>query len=215
MKHIPPTLVQIPRYLPYQRILKEHFHINESEIGLITIHPEKTSLGIQDIQSLRKSLQWSGAQDSIIVFPVFEKTTHEAQNALLKLLEDSSSRFTFILMTPAVEAVLPTIQSRCRIVRLKGDQADFPDDSLRELFEAAREGNRTIYFQHKRTTIQSAEEAHAFLLEILSTLHGEIQQGSTWASKSSKIALEIVSLLKNNNMNAQLAVDLWFLRSFS
>lgn len=41
-----------------------------------------------------------------------------AQNALLKLLEEPPANTTILLTAPSLESVLPTIQSRCTLIRL-------------------------------------------------------------------------------------------------
>jgi DNA polymerase-3 subunit delta' len=58
------------------------------------------------------------AEKTIIVITEVEKMRAETANAFLKLLEEPSDRVMFILTTNNVDALLPTIISRCQIVSL-------------------------------------------------------------------------------------------------
>lgn len=68
----------------------------------------------------------------VLIEPV-EKMTPQAQNALLKSLEEPLARVVFLLMTHEITATLGTIASRCVRVKL----SPWPDERLREaLLEA-------------------------------------------------------------------------------
>lgn len=55
-----------------------------------------------------------------------EKLTIPAQNALLKLLEEPPANAMIILASPTVNPLLPTVVSRCQIIKLRSDP-DRPD----------------------------------------------------------------------------------------
>lgn len=63
----------------------------------------------------------------VLIEPV-EKMTPQAQNALLKSLEEPLARVVFLLMTHELTATLGTIASRCVRVKL----SPWPDERLRE-----------------------------------------------------------------------------------
>ena len=63
----------------------------------------------------------------VLIEPV-EKMTPQAQNALLKSLEEPLARVVFLLMTHEITATLGTIASRCVRVKL----SPWPDERLRE-----------------------------------------------------------------------------------
>jgi len=58
---------------------------------------------------------FSHAQKSILIS--FDSITREAQNALLKVLEDPSPTSRFFIVTNSVEVLLPTVLSRVEVVR--------------------------------------------------------------------------------------------------
>lgn len=81
---------------------------------------ETTSIGIERIRSLQNQLKLKpfGQEKKIAFFSQAETATVEAQNALLKILEEPSEKTLFILSAPSPEWLLPTIVSRCQIIQL-------------------------------------------------------------------------------------------------
>lgn len=65
-----------------------------------------------------------------------QKMTQEAQNALLKTLEEPPGDTTLVLSVPAEGGVLSTIASRCQKLRLSGEER-VPEDDIPELVEIA------------------------------------------------------------------------------
>lgn len=86
-----------------------------------TILPEKDSIGIGSIRSLKESLFLapSEAQQKVYLIPNAEKMTVEAQNALLKSLEEPPSYARFLLTAENKNDLLDTIRSRVTIYTLE------------------------------------------------------------------------------------------------
>ena len=57
------------------------------------------------------------SQQKVFVLSEGEKLNTESQNALLKVLEEPPAYCTIILLCTRLEKLLPTIKSRCRIIR--------------------------------------------------------------------------------------------------
>lgn len=70
-----------------------------------------------------------------------------AQNALLKLLEEPPRHIALVLVTASPGALLPTVRSRCRLIDLGGDSESAPEQ-IRELaaryFELALQGGAPL-----------------------------------------------------------------------
>ncbi len=82
------------------------------------IVPEK-SIGVEAIRELIDALSvhsYEGGRRVVLIHRA-DKMTPQAQNALLKTLETPPGNAVFFLMTDQMTALLPTIISRCRIVR--------------------------------------------------------------------------------------------------
>lgn len=86
---------------------------------LIIIEPESKSIGIADIQQLQQSLQltqYSRQGHRVVVIDQAELLTTEAQNCLLKTLEEPAPGTSIILVATSIDRLLPTVQSRAQQV---------------------------------------------------------------------------------------------------
>ena len=88
---------------------------NHPDIIRIT-HEKPNSIGVEDIRTqVNNDMGIKPYQGPYKVYLIeeAEKMTVQAQNALLKTLEEPPEYGVIILMTSSLEALLPTIQSRC------------------------------------------------------------------------------------------------------
>jgi DNA polymerase-3 subunit delta' len=76
---------------------------------------------IQQIRELQKTINLKPYQSRyrILIFLRFDQASVEASNALLKTLEEAPSYAVLILTTENPEQLLPTIISRCEVLRLR------------------------------------------------------------------------------------------------
>ncbi len=76
------------------------------------------SIGIKDVRAVLRGLGYPPveAQWRVIIFREAERLGEEAQNTLLKSLEEPPARTLFILTTAQPEALLPTVRSRCQSI---------------------------------------------------------------------------------------------------
>lgn len=80
-----------------------------------------TSIGIDEIRHLKHSLSLKAYKEKGIKTAIVKNAqnlTPEAQNALLKTLEEPPRDSQIILLAPNSETLLPTVVSRCQIVKL-------------------------------------------------------------------------------------------------
>ncbi|MBI5465393.1 hypothetical protein HY946_02170, partial [Candidatus Gottesmanbacteria bacterium] len=80
----------------------------------------ETSIGIDQIRNLEHQLSlkpYNSLSKAAVIHPG-EILTIEAQNALLKTLEEAGENSILILTAPQTDALLPTVVSRCQIIRL-------------------------------------------------------------------------------------------------
>ncbi len=80
-----------------------------------------TSIGIDQIRQIKRFLKiknWQ-AVNKVVVINQGEKLTIEAQNALLKTLEEPGENKIIIVKTKTLQSLLPTIISRCHLLKGK------------------------------------------------------------------------------------------------
>lgn len=102
--------------------------IIEQETGLSLDQPHPdiftlqgfSSIGIDQIRNLKNklSLRPFQAKKKLAVILEAEKLTLPAQNAFLKTLEETPTDSLIILAAPAAEFFLPTVISRCQLIKL-------------------------------------------------------------------------------------------------
>lgn len=78
---------------------------------------------VDDARALRDRAQTRALQQGKRIFIVITPSlTVEAQNALLKTLEEPRGNATFFLVVPSVYALLPTLRSRTQILTLVAEE---------------------------------------------------------------------------------------------
>lgn len=90
--------------------------------GRLDLRPDRENLALKVSQVRRAnrsvSLKPYAAQHRILIFVRFETATDEAGNALLKTLEEAPPHAVLMLTAESPEGLLPTIVSRCEVLRL-------------------------------------------------------------------------------------------------
>ncbi|MGN0244287.1 MAG: ATP-binding protein [Lachnospiraceae bacterium] len=133
---------------------------------ILYLHPEKeTSIGVDDIRSqINDSMITKPYQSRYKVYVVenAHKMTAQAQNALLKTLEEPPSYGVIILLTNNAKILLPTIRSRCVILNF-----DFVDEQRKiETDEGYRDLRQHCYSTLDRIPDMSVEDIMAAVKEI-------------------------------------------------
>jgi DNA polymerase-3 subunit delta' len=103
------------------RSCKQASSKNHPDIIRVT-HEKPNTISVDDIREQVNSdvaiKPYSGSY-KIYLIPEAEKMSQQAQNAILKTLEEPPAYAVFILMTTNVNAFLPTIVSRCVVLNMK------------------------------------------------------------------------------------------------
>ncbi len=89
------------------------------------------SIGIEEIKKIQKNLYLKPIQSDIkiIVIEDAHLLTPEAQNALLKVLEEPPAHTHIVLGTDNKDMLLPTIHSRCTVIQLASSKASASDQT--------------------------------------------------------------------------------------
>ena len=91
-----------------------------SHADVAVISTQGLSIGVKEVRDLvrRSALAPVGRGWQIVIVEDADRVTEQGVNALLKAIEEPADRTVWMLCTPTVEDVLPTIRSRCRLVTL-------------------------------------------------------------------------------------------------
>ena len=93
---------------------------NQPDIITVT-HAKPNSIGVDEIRNMRSDLQIKPYANAhkIYIIPDAEKLTVQAQNALLKTLEEPPEYAVILLIADGLSAFLPTILSRCVVLQTR------------------------------------------------------------------------------------------------
>ncbi len=96
-----------------------HKYMNRNHADLLVVETSAKTLKVEDVRGIapfvyRKSFE--GGWKTVLI-PGADTMTEQAQNALLKVLEEPPEDTVFLLGTASVKYLLPTILSRCIILR--------------------------------------------------------------------------------------------------
>lgn len=109
---------------------------------IITVSHEKPgSIGVREIREMRSDLQikpYAGPHKVYIV-PDAEKLTVQAQNALLKTLEEPPEYAVIMLLSNGLSAFLPTVLSRCIVLQVRAVPEEQITGFLLKKLEKGRE----------------------------------------------------------------------------
>lgn len=106
-------------------------------------YAEYTNLLLGDAHELRvrgSFSGWSGGKKVHVI--AFETMTHEAQNALLKTIEEPTPNTHFFFVTGSAEVLLPTVRSRMVHIKIRADDEREHRTTAGEEFLAAPIGER-------------------------------------------------------------------------
>ena len=105
-----------------------------SDLMVVQAENEGGILKIDQVRDLQRSMSLTPFEGRyrIALLLRFHEANDNAQNALLKLLEEPPSRAVLLLTAAAPETLLPTIVSRCEVLRLRPQPVEVLSTQLQE-----------------------------------------------------------------------------------
>lgn len=108
---------------------------SDNHPDIIRITHEKASIGVDDIRAqINNDIQIKpySSPYKIYIIDEAEKMTEQAQNALLKTIEEPPEYVVILLLTNNLDVLLPTIVSRCVTLKLQAVDKNVIKDFLME-----------------------------------------------------------------------------------
>ena len=103
------------------RICRQIGQMQHADLSVVQAESEGGTLKIEQVRELQRALALTPyeARYRIALLLRFEEANASAQNALLKTLEEAPPSVILLLTAASSESLLPTIVSRCEVLRLR------------------------------------------------------------------------------------------------
>jgi len=164
------TTIQPDKELVISSLFDDVTQVAESETHEIT---SEKSIGIDSarkIKTLSETRPLNGKYKVVIVWEA-ERLTLQAQNALLKLLEEPAEYFCLVLVTSNQCKLLGTVRSRCKKISLKRvKKEEQPTEDIKELIKLT---NCSV--GEKITAADQLPKDRQLLLEWFATCIGQLR----------------------------------------
>ncbi|KKR29044.1 hypothetical protein A2715_01730 [Candidatus Woesebacteria bacterium RIFCSPHIGHO2_01_FULL_39_32] len=160
---------------------------------------------IDEVRKLTAFVKLSFEKPTTIIITDIQSATEEALNAFLKNLEEPQKRLSYILITSSEEKLIPTIVSRCQVIRInKQESINKNIDKDLDKFIEMSIGEKFAYLDK----IKKRDEAVSFLENLIYIWHGTLVKGQGNLKKFSE-SLKLTekthtNLQANGNVNLQL-----------
>lgn len=160
---------------------------------------------IEDVRNLNNFIRLEFSEPTLIVCQDIQKLGDEASNAFLKNLEEPQDNIYFLLTTPSIRKVLPTIVSRCQIIKAANKHDLTTNGEEIATFLGITKGKKLSYIDK----IKDRGEAIKFAENMVNFMHGSLHKNTLEYSTSGKnleLILKTLSRLNaNGNVNLQLS----------
>lgn len=166
---------------------------------------------IEDVRNLNNLVRLSFKEPTLIVCKDIHEAGEEALNAFLKNLEEPQQNIYFALTTTSARKVLPTITSRCQVVKIANSKLQITNNEEMETFFALSTGKRLSYVDK----IKDRQLAVKFAENMVNFMHMRLHKSRSTGKKDVKYSVDLkeikagiktLSRLKaNGNVNLQLS----------
>lgn len=169
--------------------------------------PAKEELSIEEVRQLRKELPYKTNSPVLFVLRDFDRASIEAQNALLKALEEKQDEQHFILTAQTQEKILPTIRSRAKIIRLDLQSEVTIRKEIMTLLSSLPKAKDTSFLADENITGLKKADALLLIDEVIHYYRRELAIQPQTAPEVLKKCLHLKGLISTNNIHVQLAID--------
>ena len=113
-----------------------------TDVKTLSKPKDKATIGVGEIRYFREDMFLSATESDYKIYIIddAERMTPNAQNALLKVLEEPPNNVVIILLSASLDAILTTIKSRTQLASMQ----HFTEDELEEYFGNSANGKREL-----------------------------------------------------------------------
>ena len=206
--------------LEYIKNYCQELGINAIDITIIeketALKQNLNSIGIEEIKNLQKKLflkPFNSPMKAIILDDA-QLLTIEAQNAMLKILEEPPDNTIIILSADSKEPFLPTIISRCKIIELNQNRQKISEKEtleFKEFIERLPKMPVSEKFKKAEALAKDKEKALVWIEEIILILREDLLTNNSGQAKyylnTIKSFQKTHTLLKSTNVSPRFALE--------
>lgn len=201
--------------------------IDRFDITLIekdTAKDAKLSIGIEEVKQMQRKilLKPIKSKNKAVIIEDAHLLTKEAQNALLKVLEEPPANTIMILGSQSQEALLPTILSRCQVIALEEEKLKLTEKQKADLIEfiaALPEMKIGDKLKKAELLAKDKEKALAWVEKIIIVLREDVHNSviaRSETTRQSHIEESVIMIqtfqklhttLKTTNVNPRFAIE--------
>ena len=184
----------------------------------INLHTFENAMGIAEVRNIQKKiiLRPFRGKAKAVVLEVYEGITVEAQNALLKVLEEPPANTIIIISVSKKELLLPTVLSRCKIITLKDSNLTLSYDENTQylnILVSLSESGISYKLKLAQDISRNKEEAIAWLEKMTITLRKKLieNHNDQHCLNFLKNLQNTYKNLKSTNVSQRIALENLFL----
>ncbi|GAB5489474.1 MAG: DNA polymerase III subunit delta' [Parasphingorhabdus sp.] len=150
---------------------KEEKKVRDSGLKSLDEHELARNIKIAQVRSLQSlfSSQSSISQYRVVIIDAIDDLERSGANALLKNLEEPPKKTVFLLVSHAPERLLPTIRSRCQILR-------FDPLSDNQMVEILRNHSAHLETQEVQSLVKAGEGSPGQALQFIDVNLSELEE---------------------------------------
>ncbi len=171
------------------------------------IKPLKQEIVIAQIRQLKKELSLIQTGKRLVIFYNLDNSSLEVQNALLKTLEEKNEAVQFIILVNNLQKIIPTIQSRSKVINLSQKIELNLDQRYVKILEKVEKSKQPDFLAEVELDRVTREQSLEFINQLLIYYRQKLVKDSVKASRIIKQAMILKNLIENNNLNPQLTLD--------
>lgn len=159
---------------------------------------------IEEVRNLNSFLRLTLAKPTSIVIRDVHNATTEALNAFLKHLEEPQKNLNFILTASSEEKVLPTVVSRCQVLKIRNSKFEIRNFEREEEFVKLGIGEKFAFIDK----MKKREEAVSFLEKLILILHDKLTSGQENLVPMAANLKSAQAALNSLNMNGNVTIHM-------
>lgn len=196
----------IATFIENNAVLPTGVHLIQREDAPTGKGKKKKEIAVSQMRALNQLFYHHHSQTRVIIIEDFDTASEEAQNALLKILEEKTENTQFYLLVKNYLKVLPTIRSRSTIQTIQNTITPVEVQETSAVAIGLLEGNIEL-LGHPSIQGITAEKVLELIDEVLIALRARLKENAQKGPVLMKELLRVKQLVQQNNLNPQLAID--------